>query len=109
MRHGSSGVTMLELIVVMGLLALAVGIGASYLGPLEQPVETAGELFEGLLKQTRAKAMATTSVPRFLARPHAGKRVTDDASRARSTNGFRSFRRHVRDDAEEAAGAKKRR
>ena len=61
---GSAGTTLIELMGVITLLGLVMAVGAMYLKAVERPVSTAGEQLEGLFKQTRAMAMATTTVHR---------------------------------------------
>lgn len=58
------GFSLVELLVVMALAGIALGAAALYLRPMEAPVQTAGEELQGLLRQARARAMATTSAYR---------------------------------------------
>jgi prepilin-type N-terminal cleavage/methylation domain-containing protein len=69
----SRGVTAVELLVVIAVLGLAAGASVLYFKPMEAPVRTAGELVEGLVKQTRARAMSTTTAHRL--RPFSPERL----------------------------------
>ncbi len=60
----AAGMSMIELLVVIAMLGLLVLISGVYLRPMEQPVRSAGQMLEGLLTETRAKAIATTTVHR---------------------------------------------
>ncbi len=63
-KDRAAGMSMMELLVVIALLGLMLLIGGVYLKPMEQPVRSAGQMLEGLLSETRAKAIATTTVHR---------------------------------------------
>jgi hypothetical protein len=64
-RHGSSaGSSMLELLAVLAIMGIGLGIGALYLRPIEAPLRSGGQLLEGMFKQARAKAIATTTAHR---------------------------------------------
>jgi hypothetical protein len=58
---------LIDLIVVMALIGIMAGISALALRHFEAPLETAGDLVDGLIKQTRAKSMASTTVHRIRA------------------------------------------
>ena len=60
-----AGMTVLELVVAMVVLAMVVGMASAYLGSAKLPLRTGGLLVEGLIKQTRAKAAATMTVHRI--------------------------------------------
>ena len=60
----AAGVSLIELLVVLALMSITLGIGALYLRPAAAPLESGAELVEALFKQTRAKAMSTTTVHR---------------------------------------------
>jgi len=59
-----SGFSLLELIVALTIFAVVVSIAALGLRNLEDPLGNATHQLEGILKQARAKAMATTSAYR---------------------------------------------
>ncbi len=63
-KDRAAGMSMIELLVVIALLGVMLLIGGLYLKPMEQPVHSAGQMLEGLLTETRAKAVATTTVHR---------------------------------------------
>lgn len=58
------GATLVELLVVLSILAIALAIGVLNLRPLSDPLQDAVVQAEGYLKQVRTKAMATTSAYR---------------------------------------------
>jgi len=60
------GATLVELLVVMSILAIAAAVGVLNLRPLADPLQDAVTQAEGYLKQVRAKAMATTSAYRVV-------------------------------------------
>ena len=55
------GFTLVEALVTLAVLAILLGVFFVNLRPLYNPLEDAANRLEGFLKQTRAKAMATTS------------------------------------------------
>ena len=59
-----AGITLLELVVVLAVMAILLGTSTVYLGSIETPLRSGGQLVEGLIKQTRAKAAATMTVHR---------------------------------------------
>jgi prepilin-type N-terminal cleavage/methylation domain-containing protein len=67
------GVTLLELLVAVTLLGIVFTIGAVYLTPMEAPLRTAASLVESALRQTRARAIATTTMHRI--RPQGDDRL----------------------------------
>lgn len=60
------GSSLVELLVVLAITAIAVGAASLYLRPFEAPVLTAAAELEGLLRQARARALATTSACRVM-------------------------------------------
>jgi prepilin-type N-terminal cleavage/methylation domain-containing protein len=64
--RSDTGVTLVELIVVMAILAVAIGIAVVNLEPLESPLMTGTSLVESFLTQARVSAMATTSAYRVV-------------------------------------------
>jgi Tfp pilus assembly protein FimT len=58
------GATLVEALVVLGVLGLAVGATALALRPLQSPIDTGTTLLEGFLRQARLNAIATTSAYR---------------------------------------------
>lgn len=59
------GVSLVEALIVMAIMAIVWGIMALNLRPFSDPLQDATVQVEGLLKQVRAKAMATTSAYRL--------------------------------------------
>lgn len=57
----AAGFGMAEMLVVLTLLGLLAGAAALNLRPLEAPLRTAAEEVEALFRQTRARALATTT------------------------------------------------
>lgn len=60
------GSSFVELLVVLAITGIVVGAAALYLRPIEAPVQVAAAELEGVLRQTRARALATTSACRVL-------------------------------------------
>ena len=56
-----AGATLPELLVVVAIIGMVAGAATLYLKPMAAPVHSAAVLVEGLVKQTRAKSMSTTS------------------------------------------------
>jgi len=61
-----AGMTMAEVVVAMGIVAMLVGVGSLYLRPMESPIQTGTHMMDGFLRQVRARAMATTSAHRVV-------------------------------------------
>ena len=59
-----SGLSMIELLVIMTVLGIAVASSSLFLKPAEAPLQSATVLTEGYLRQIRARAMSTTSAYR---------------------------------------------
>jgi prepilin-type N-terminal cleavage/methylation domain-containing protein len=59
------GLTLVELVVVLAVLAVASGIMALNVRPFYNPLQDALSRTEGFVKQVRSKAMATTSAYRI--------------------------------------------
>ena len=59
------GASLVELLVVLAILAAALGITALYFKPMEAPVQVGGELTDALLRQARARSISHTSVHRI--------------------------------------------
>ncbi|WP_117238467.1 pilus assembly FimT family protein [Thermus sediminis] len=59
------GLTLIELVVVLAVLAIASSIMALNVRPFYNPVQDALSRTEGFVKQVRSKAMATTSAYRI--------------------------------------------
>jgi len=62
---GQRGMTLVEVLVVVVLIAVALGVSFVYFNGLAAPVQTAGELVEGMLQHTRSRAMVTTTPHRL--------------------------------------------
>jgi prepilin-type N-terminal cleavage/methylation domain-containing protein len=62
----ASGITLIEVLVVVTIIGLGVGAAAFYLAPLETPLHTGTVLLEGFFRQVRRQAMATTSAYRVV-------------------------------------------
>jgi prepilin-type N-terminal cleavage/methylation domain-containing protein len=59
--YSTQGFSLLELLVILAVIGILAGVAALSLNRLENPLNTASSTTAGLLKQARAKAMATTS------------------------------------------------
>jgi prepilin-type N-terminal cleavage/methylation domain-containing protein len=68
MRGGSKGLTLVEILVTLGVIAVALSIAALNLRPLGNDLQNATTEVASNLKQLRAKAMATTSAYRLVYR-----------------------------------------
>ena len=66
-RSADAGLTVTELLAVLALVGLLLGITALRLDRAEAPLNTGARLLDGLFKQARTKAMATTSAHRVTA------------------------------------------
>ncbi len=65
--HSSeNGLTLVELLVVLGIMGLALAASALYLAPFEAPVESGATQLAAFLRMSRAQAMATTSAYRVV-------------------------------------------
>jgi len=62
----ASGITMVEVLVVVTIIGLSVGVAAFKLKPLETPLHSGTVLLEGFFRQVRRQAMATTSAYRVV-------------------------------------------
>ena len=60
-----SGMTLTEVLVVVTLIAVALGVSLVRIDQAAPPLQTAGELVEGMLQHTRARAMAKTTPHRL--------------------------------------------
>ncbi len=60
-----AGATLVELLVVVGLLAVAVAIVVVSFEAMATPLRSGGEMVRGALRQTRARAIATTTPHRL--------------------------------------------
>jgi prepilin-type N-terminal cleavage/methylation domain-containing protein len=61
---GQRGLTFIEVLVVLAILALALGVTAMQLQPVASPVDTATNLVEGEFREARLNAIATMSAYR---------------------------------------------
>ncbi len=61
---GSAGLTLVELLATLAVLAVTLGISALYLTPFEGKMENGLALTESFLRQSRSSAIATTSAYR---------------------------------------------
>lgn len=61
-----SGLTLLEILVVMAILAIVLGIAFVDLRPLNNPIQNGFTQTLGFFQQVRSKAMATTSAYRVV-------------------------------------------
>lgn len=59
------GFTTIELLIVLGVLAVLFGIAFNDLRPLNNPLQNGASQVSGFLKQVRVRAMATTSAYRI--------------------------------------------
>ena len=67
-RQSNGGFTLIELLITVSVLGIVLSVGALNLRPLNDDAQNAATQLGGLLKQTRAKAMATTSAYRIWSR-----------------------------------------
>ncbi len=62
--RGSRGMTLVEVLAVLAITAVFLTASAVYLRPFETPLRTGAQLVEGMMKQARAKAIASTTAHR---------------------------------------------
>lgn len=79
----SRALTLVEVLVVLGITAIVLTIGTINLRGLNNPLQNGTSQLEGFFKQTRAKAMATTSAYRVRAESP-GRLVTEYAGNCNS-------------------------
>ena len=60
------GFTLIELLITLGIFGIVMGIAAMNLRPLSGDLQAAGNEVVGTFKQTRARAMVTTSAYRIV-------------------------------------------
>jgi prepilin-type N-terminal cleavage/methylation domain-containing protein len=60
-----SGLSMIEVMAVVAIMGLGLGIASLMLQPLETPLESGATLLEGLFRQARLEAIATTAAYRI--------------------------------------------
>ncbi len=63
--HKNQGFTLIELLIVLGIFGIVMGIAAMNLRPLSGDLQAAANEVAGTFKQTRARAMVTTSAHRI--------------------------------------------
>ena len=63
-RQSNKGFTLIELLITVSILGVVLSIGALNLKPLNDDAQNAASQLGGFFKQTRAKAMSTTSAYR---------------------------------------------
>jgi type IV fimbrial biogenesis protein FimT len=76
--HFEHGFSLIELLVTLGIVGIALGIGLMYLAPLLAPVDEAAIELEGVFRHARARALATTSAYRV--RPDSATGVRSDTA-----------------------------
>lgn len=81
-----AGFSVLELLIVLAVLSIIFGIGAVSLGDFNDPLRNASSQLEGVIKQTRARAMSTTSAYR-LVRTSDTTLIAQRADRCTAANG----------------------
>jgi prepilin-type N-terminal cleavage/methylation domain-containing protein len=59
--------SLLEVLMVLAVMGIALGAAGLYLRPMEAPLEVAATDLEGIMRQSRARALATTSAYRVSA------------------------------------------
>ena len=62
-----AGMSLLEVLLVLGLIGIALGAAGLYLRPMEDPLEVGATELEGMMRQARARALASTSACRISA------------------------------------------
>jgi len=72
-NRSNQGFTILELLVVIGLVGIMTLIAAVNLRPLENPVYTATHNLAAFMKQARARAVSTTSA--YEVRPTSNRQI----------------------------------
>lgn len=88
-RRRAQGFTLVEIIVVLAIFAILAGIAALNLRGLQDPLQEAATNVAGLMKQSRAKAMATTSAYRVkVSTTNTRDLVTESAIRCSDTTGW---------------------
>ena len=88
-RRRTYGFTLVELLFVLAIFAIIVAIGALNLRGLQDPLHEAATNVAGLMKQSRAKAMATTSAYRVkVSTSNARDLVTESAISCSDTSGW---------------------
>lgn len=88
-RRRTHGFTLIEIVVVLAIFAIVATFGALSLRGLQDPLHEAATNVAGLMKQTRAKAMATTSAYRVLvSSTNTRNLVTESAIRCSDTTGW---------------------
>ena len=59
--NGQRGMTLIELLATLAVLAIALGVMAMNLLPVASPVDTSTALLEGIFREARLNAIATMS------------------------------------------------
>lgn len=70
--QNDSGMTLVEILAVLAIISLAVGVAVVQLRPLEAPLDTATSQVEGLCREARLSAIASTSAYRLSPDGHGG-------------------------------------
>ncbi len=82
-NRGSRGMTLVEVLAVLAITAVFLTASAVYLRPIETPLRTGAQLVEGLMKQARAKAIASTTAHRV--RPFSATTLVVESARSCSS------------------------
>ena len=64
--HNERGALLAELLVVLAVLALGVGLALMNLRPMETPLQAGTSMTQGVFRQARLQAIATTSAFRVV-------------------------------------------
>ncbi|MCP3982237.1 MAG: prepilin-type N-terminal cleavage/methylation domain-containing protein [bacterium] len=81
-----AGMTFIEMAVVMATLGIIIVASGLYLLPMESKVQSGAQLVESIIKQGRAKAIATTTVHRV--RPLTASRLIVETASACSSGSW---------------------
>jgi len=79
-RERARGFTLIEVIVALAVIGIVAVVGALHLKPFDNPLHDAATNLSGLLKQSRAKAMATTSAYRVVRDPAGGSHLITETA-----------------------------
>jgi prepilin-type N-terminal cleavage/methylation domain-containing protein len=79
-RGARQGFTLIEIIITLAVIGIVLAIAALNLRGFHDPLHEAATDLSGLMKQSRAKAMATTSAYRVLVSPSGSQHLITEAA-----------------------------